>query len=206
MTINPYESPKVSAEEAPLDFDDGIDGELRYSVDLEDVLAFHEFHAINSPAVRNQLYGWMVLVGVVSIAPVILRPSQQPSWLRLAIAFAIAIMSSLIIRPVMKWNVRRHVRTSVERLYRDYGKNEGVFGAHRLLVTVHGLIEQTAVSESRHDYSTIARIEDTPEFVLIFVSAFCAHIIPKKKLEYGNIESFMARLRELVSDEVNAAS
>ena len=194
MPVNPYEPPLARAEALPSS-DRVNDRSLRYAIDFEDIMEFQKFHFAHSPTMRNQRFGLIVFAACFSGAACVLLLSDLSFPLRLAIASVVAILSAMTVPLFFK----RAIANQTQKLLRE-GSNEGILGEHELHIDERGLTEITSVNEARHALSSIARIEETDVYAFIYISTLQAHVIPKKKVQSGDIVGFMARLRELATN------
>ncbi len=195
MQVNPYEPPKFNTESLPSRalISDRL---IRYSVDFEDILEFQKFHFAHSATMRNQIFGLMGIIALFTGAAGVLILSDFSLPMRLAVATVVATLSAIAIREFLMWSISRQTR----KLLRQ-GSNDGMVGDHQLIIEERFLTELTSVNETRHAFAGIVRIEETDDYAFIYISSLQAHAIPKKKMQYGDLVGFMARLRELVPGE-----
>jgi len=91
----------------------------------------------------------------------------------IAIAFAICVLSQRILE---RWLMRRVIRKQVA----DERPQRGQLGRHTLSLSEDGLIERTAVGESRTAWTGVDRVEQDRAYIFIYTSAAAAHVIPKR--------------------------
>jgi hypothetical protein len=59
-------------------------------------------------------------------------------------------------------------------------RNKGVIGWHKITLQEAKLVETTAVNESHAEWFGVDRIEETPNYLFIYVTPTNAHVIPKR--------------------------
>jgi len=92
------------------------------------------------------------------------------------------IVIALPIVFVAQWYLeRRLVRRAILRLLKEEKSGRGQLGKHRILVNEDGVIESTAVGESRTSWAGVDRIEQNPDYIFIYTSPSAAHLIPKRE-------------------------
>ena len=58
--------------------------------------------------------------------------------------------------------------------------DKGQLGKHRVKLNEAGLVEATAVSESRTSWAGVDRVEQNEKYIFIYTSPAAAHMIPKR--------------------------
>lgn len=157
---------------------------IRYSLTEEDVVAFCEYHVATSPMIRRQmararfLYPlWFLGCGVV-----LWFALERPAF---PIAFSFVAVAWIIWWPSY-W--KRHYRKQVIGLYRE-GRNTSLFGDHELELGSEGPVAKSpSGEESKYRWSSIERVEQTPEYLFLYVSALQAIIVPRGRVREGNFE------------------
>ena len=193
MSINPYNPPNTpNSQNGSLDEANGfVPGVLRYSIELSDFIAFQQFHFRNSPSQRRMLY-FPILVGIV-LAIFLMRSSfaRFPIWVSFVLLSIIAFVGILTGKFVFSWMIGFQTR----RLLTE-GSGEGLLGQHELEMANGFLIERTAVNEHRQLLSKIDRILETEEFAFVYISSLQAHVIPKRRIQHGDVDAFLEQLRK----------
>jgi hypothetical protein len=77
---------------------------------------------------------------------------------------------------VQRWQIRRAISGLVE----EEKPGRGQLGAHKISLDEAGLVEITAVNESRHSWSGVDRVEQDQEYIFIYTAPHAALIIPKR--------------------------
>ena len=195
MTPNPYKPPAAEVDTFRSNSGQAADDlVLRYEVDFDDIMEFQRFHYAHSPTMRNQRYGLIGFVSLVTIAFCLQTLSEYPLSHRFAMAAPLVLLNGFVVYFYLKWSITRQTR----KLNRE-GSNLGILGEHELRLDEKGLTEITSVNESRYTYSGLSRIEETSDYAFIYISTLQAHVVPKKKIVDGDIGSFMSIIRQRVS-------
>ena len=73
------------------------------------------------------------------------------------------------------------------------GENNGVLGHHKIVLNDKGLIETMSVNETFHSWKSVERIEQSDEYIFIYIGPSMAHFIPKRFFaDRGDAERFFA--------------
>ncbi len=159
--------------------------EVSYELTPDDLYAFQWRAVFESPMgrrTRRIVYGaWTLAVLLFSAVPAIGRDGfvlSRMSFTFLALALPIVL--------VVQWCLERWlVRRAILRLLREEKPGRGQLGTHRIVVSEDGLIESTAVGESRTSWVGVDRIEQNPAYIFIYTSPSAAHLIPKRAFSDG---------------------
>jgi hypothetical protein len=82
---------------------------------------------------------------------------------------------------LLQWFLERLVvRHAIRSLIRDERPGRGQLGRHRMVLGEDGVIESTAVNESRTAWSGVDRVEQSADYIFIYTSPAAAHVIPKR--------------------------
>ena len=154
--------------------------EVDYEITRDDLFAFQWRAVFTSPkAVRRTRWTyafWLVPIVLFAAVPAIGPDGFVLSRISLtfiAIAFAICVLSQRILE---RWLMRRVIRRQVA----DERPQRGQLGRHTLSLSEDGLIERTAVGESRTAWTGVDRVEQDRAYIFIYTSAAAAHVIPKR--------------------------
>jgi hypothetical protein len=154
--------------------------EVEYELTLDDLYAFQWRAAFTSPRgrrARRRVYLlWLLALVLFSIVPAIGPGGFVIS--RANFTFLVVALPTVFLA---QWYLEtRLMRRAILGLLREEKPGRGLLGKHRLVVSESGLIESTAVGESRTSWAGVDRIEQNPEYFFIYASAAAAHIIPKR--------------------------
>ena len=103
-------------------------------------------------------------------------------------------------------------KRQTRRLILDFLKEEkpdrGLLGAHKISLNEAGLVEITAVNESRHSWVGVDRVEHDQKYIYIYTAPHAALIIPKRAFRTSQeAESFyqLARVSKLSATAASPA-
>jgi hypothetical protein len=168
--------------------------ELEYTLTLEDLVAFEEYHADHSPSIQRKrkfMRFFYPLVGIATGLYLVIIDGG----LMIAIVFLIIIFLAMAI-----WffsapkRFRRHHRRAVTKLYQE-GSNRALLGHQQQRADQNGLHSSSALGESRMNWSAIERMQSTPDYTFIYLSAVTAIVIPRKSVMRGDYEGFVQFVR-----------
>lgn len=164
---------------------------LRYILELDDLVAFHQFYIDTSPVVRKRRLTSVISFGVIFIALGLLRWQLENSIVPLVYFVVFAIVFT-----TWYWHASRKVKPKrVAKLYAKE-RNRGMFCQHELEILPDGLLERTPVGEQKTQFQGIDRIESTATHSFVFIGTFLAHVVPHAKVTEGDVDSFIATLKE----------
>ena len=154
--------------------------EVEYELTPDDLYAFQWHGAFVSSsgrrARRTAYLLWVLAVLLFAIVPAIGADGftiSRVSFTFILVAIAIGFLFQWLME---RWLMRRAIR----QLVKDEKPGKGLLGRHRIVVSRDGLIESTAVGESRTSWAGVDRIEQDPHYIFIYTSLVAAHVIPKR--------------------------
>jgi hypothetical protein len=154
--------------------------EIEYELTRRDLYAFQWRAVFASPrgrrARRKVYFLWLLAVVLFAAVPAIGADGfaiSRVNFTFLVIAFPVVVLFQWFLE-------RRLVRSAILQLLKEEKPGKGQLGKHRMVVSEDGLIESTAVGESRISWAGVDRIEQNPEYIFIYTSALGAHVIPKR--------------------------
>jgi hypothetical protein len=154
--------------------------EIEYELTREDLFAFQWRAVFESPRGRRMRGGvylfWFLALLVFSIVPAIGPDGfdlSRVSFTFLAVTFPIVALTQWFLE-------RRLMRRAILRLLADERPDRGQLGKHRLVMSEEGLVESTAVGESRSSWAGVNRIEQNLDYIFIYTSPAAAHVIPRR--------------------------
>lgn len=72
------------------------------------------------------------------------------------------------------------MRRAILQMLKDHKPEKGQLGKHRIVLGEDGVVESTAVGESRTSWAGVERVEQNPDYIFIYTSPVAAHVIPKR--------------------------
>jgi len=164
---------------------------IRYSVVLDDALAFSAHYANTSPMVRARYRRYLIIYPTLFMILGIIYALRHNSIQPLVVP---ALLSAAFIGWVL-FGSKRFYLWRVAKIYAS-APNKTVFCEHEMELLPGVFIERTALNENRASLATIDRIVTTDSHVFIHIGAGIAHIIPRDKIIEGDLDDFVARLTE----------
>ncbi len=154
--------------------------EVSYELTPDDLYAFQWRAAFESPLgrrTRRTVYlGWTLAVLLFAVVPAIGADGFVVS--RISFTFILVALSIVFLG---QWFLeRRLMRRAILRMLQDEKPGRGQLGAHRIVVSEDGVIESTAVGESRTSWAGVDRVEQNPDYIFIYTAPTAAHLIPKR--------------------------
>ena len=163
---------------------------IRYSVTLEDLIAFNRFHIQHSRQLVRQrrIAGLALPLATILVAVVLAILRSDFRLLPFVVLFVVLYV--LFLRRAYGKGLEKKLR----RLYAE-GKNKGVLGEHSLHLQDDGISRQSDVGSTTVAFRGIEKIESTPTHTFIYISALSAIVIPKERVIEGDYSEFLMHLR-----------
>lgn len=149
--------------------------EINYELTEKDYLDFNVFHAENSPTIRRSILIQRLIGPVIFlIMPFYAtRYTGIPLWYWVIIFGTLGALWYSFYPKYIKWEVSR--RTS--KLIKE-GKDGKILGNKNIKLTPEGIYGTSLYSEEKVKWDSIERIEETEDYIYIFISSISAFIIP----------------------------
>lgn len=74
-------------------------------------------------------------------------------------------------------------RRTIREFLKQERQDKGQLGKHRLVLDDAGLVETTAVGESRTSWPGVHRVEQNADYIFIYVAPASAHLIPRRSFK-----------------------
>lgn len=166
---------------------------VTYTNTIDDMVAFNMYHISYSPTLRRiRLWSTWGLALIVLLISALVSLFRRDPFLLIVIASWSAIYL-LVSIPWYKWTVRRRIG----KLVRE-GQNRSFLCEHTLRLTADGLHAASEVSEGKILWSGIERIGENEEYLFIYTGAGVGIVIPKGRIEAGDVVAFTDELRRNV--------
>jgi len=81
---------------------------------------------------------------------------------------------------------KRMTRHGILEVMKEEKPEKGRLGTHKLKLDETGLVESTAVGESRTLWGGVDRIEHDPDYIYIYTAPAMAHVIPRRSFNSPN--------------------
>lgn len=154
--------------------------EVEYDLTPDDLFAFHWRAAFRSRIGRRARYRvyayWFLALLLFSAVPAIGPGGFVVS--RMNFAFLLVALPPIVL--AQWWWDRRLTRRTILQLVEEEKPGKGHLGRHRVVLSEAGVVEITAVNESRTSWAGVDRVEQNSEYIFIYTSPSTAHVIPRR--------------------------
>jgi hypothetical protein len=170
--------------------------DIEYELTRDDLYAFQWRAAFRSPRGRRSrrtvyIY-WLVALLIFATLPAIGADGFTIS----RVNFGFVLVAYPIVALAQWWWERWLMRRAILRLIRDEKPDRGQLGLHRLVLDEEGVLERTAVGESRTAWAGVHRVEQDDRYIYLYTSSAAAHVIPKRAFaDPGDAEAFYQHSR-----------
>lgn len=164
---------------------------IRYTVALDDLIAFNRYHIGNSPAMKRQFHIFYIITPGILLLVFSCIAILEQSLGFFIVGILLAVFLSFGGAIYYRWNLGATVR----KLYGE-GKNKGVLGEHTLELIEDDIIAKTDVGESRSRISSLERIEASPDHAFFYTSALTAFVVPRNNVLEGDFDLFPQETRK----------
>jgi hypothetical protein len=154
--------------------------EVEYELTREDLYAFQWRAAFESPRgrrIRRWVYlGWLLAIVLFAIVPAI----GPDGFVLSRVSFTFIVVAFPIVALAQWFLERRLMGRLIRGLLEEEKPGRGQLGKHRLALSEDGIVESTAVGESRTSWAGVDRVEQNSDYIFIYTSPAAAHMIPKR--------------------------
>jgi hypothetical protein len=164
--------------------------EVQYELTADDLFSFHWRAAFESAIARRTRRSGLLSVFVVLLLLTFLPAISSPeflfhwlNWVMIAVVFPTVAVAYRFLE-------RGLIRRAIRELVRREQPNKGLIGRHRMVLDESGLIESTAVGESRTSWAGVDRVEQNDAYVFIYTTPTMAHVIPKRAFDGSGAQAF----------------
>lgn len=153
--------------------------EINYILTERDYLKFNLFHAKNSKTVSKSLALQRFLAPVIFlIGAFVFSWIGNESFIGLLITFSIIGVLWIIYYP--KYFYGLIIKNTRKML--NEGKNDGLLGEHKMILSEIGIIDSNINSETQVKWIGIKKFEEVDNYFYIYNTAVSAYILPKSSL------------------------
>lgn len=153
---------------------------LEFELTQEDYINYHIAYSKKSPSIRRsimiqRMFGPAIFI----IAPfIVIKFSEIPLWYWIII-FGITSIAWFIFFPkYSNWDMKRRLKKMLKE-----GSNENLFNTRSVTLTESGITEASSIGQSKINWDKIVSLEETDDYIYIYISSVSAHIIPKRVFE-----------------------
>ncbi len=176
------------------------DNYLKYTITIDDLIAFNMYHVKNSPTVRRNFYILQICVAgtifVFFLCQAILQRKLSP----LIGGFFGALFGYIFFTCFLTLTYSLGIKTTTTKMFKE-GSAKGILGEHILELTDTEIIERTSVNELKTMISFLERVETTSEYAFIYISSLQAHLIPRSSIIEGNLDNFLQELNRKIEEK-----
>lgn len=173
--------------------------EVEYELTHDDMYHYQWRAGIRSPSVKRtkiKLYlAILFIFSVLTFLPAL--DSDGFDFARITLVWFIWLIPFVVIMWFFeKWQARR----TILDFLKEEKPGRGQLGAHKVSLDEAGLVETTAVNESRHSWTGVDRVEHDQKYIYIYTAPHAALVIPKRAFHSSQeAESFyqFARVSKL---------
>ena len=172
---------------------------LCYENTIDDLVAFqHHFYRSSGNVTRNKRIAVVVIYSVFIIFSLVAPTTNQVSRTSLILIMIAAATLAVVL---YGWLINWCMTDGTKRLYGE-GSQKGVIGAHELSFTDQGLLEKNDVGETLIYWHGIQRIDETDDYVFVFLTTMQAHAIPRHSVTEGELAAFVSELKQIRNQKV----
>jgi len=154
--------------------------EVEYELTRDDLYAF-QWRAAFKSRIGRRSRRMVYLLWLLAIVLIAILPAIGPDGFVISRAnFTFLIVAFPIVAFAQWLSETSLMRRTIRRLLAEEKPDRGQLGKHRVVVSETGLVESTAVGESRTSWAGVDRIEQNQQYIFIYTSAAAAHMIPKR--------------------------
>ena len=151
-----------------------------YNLSSNDLVAFVQFHSAQSPTVRRQRYGCLVIAFLVMLLfPTFILLTNDMPLLETAQNIWPLLLSPplflLVVIPYIKWRSRNLSKRMLEE-----GRNLGFYGDCTLSLETDGIHESKSSGETVRNWSSVEKIVVAPKHLFIYTSGIEAFVVPRR--------------------------
>ncbi|GEK91235.1 YcxB family protein [Alkalibacterium kapii] len=171
---------------------------LEYELTEEDYLNFNIYHSRKSPSIKKKIFIQRIMGPIIfMITPfVVTNFSDIPLWYWLTIFIFMSIVWFIYYPKYVNWELKKGVEKMLEE-----GNNENLFDRKSLTITEEGLREVSSIGSSNVSWDKINSVDETKEYIYVYISSLSAHIIPKRAFNDPNEQKNF--LNELMKQTVS---
>jgi len=144
--------------------------ELEYELTFDDLYAFQwraAFRSRGARRARKKVYAyWLLALLLFSVLPAI----GPDGFVISRVNFTFLMVGFLAFVFAYWYLEKRLTRRGILELLKEEKPGKGQLGKHRLVLAEGGVVESTAVGESRTSWAGVDRIEQNTEYIFIYVA------------------------------------
>ncbi len=159
--------------------------EIEFELLEKDYINFNINHSMKSPGLKKNIFGQRILGPIIFLLiPFILKTYTKIPLLYWLTIFGILSVVWFIFYPkYFNWEMTRRIQKMLKE-----GNNENIYIRRKIILSEEGIIEKSDIGESNMPWIQVGKVEETDEYIYIYISSISAHIIPKRVFTDKNEE------------------
>ena len=181
--------------------------QVDFDISMDDLATFNQYHGMHQSRMAKCSY-WVsiAILPAMSLLILYLLTPENPTLLYWVVCFLVPLALLFYSPRLYQSGLRKMmIRAMIS------GDNRGTFGHHTISIDENGLNERTEVNNSHWSWFGIETIEQTDDYIYIYISSLMAHIIPKRAFTnaeqadefFSSAEIFLARCKAQPVSGVN---
>jgi hypothetical protein len=154
--------------------------EVDYELTRDDLYAFQLRATQVSPVARRarrKLYIYLFLaVFLLAIVPAI----GADGFVVSRVSFGFLLIFYPLVAGITWLLEKRLTRRTILELLKEEVPEKGQLGKHKVMLDDSGVLEGTAVGQSRTSWAGINRVEQSPDYIYIYTTPSAAFVIPRR--------------------------
>jgi hypothetical protein len=168
---------------------------IQYSFLEDDLVEFQQFHMAHSPFVRKQRMLVMAIFTTAIMFLAAIIKSERPEFPGIVPRLVTGGFVSAVFCVILHFAYRRNIGKYIRRLVHE-GSTDGVFGSQELELDDLGITRRTIMRMSFAAWPVVRRVEETSDYVLIYVSSIEAYVIRKNRVVDGDLDQLVKAVKE----------
>lgn len=171
--------------------------EIKFKLREEDYINFNIDHAKKSASLKKNLMLQRVMGPIIFLAfPFLIKKQTEiPMWYWITIFSITSIVWFVFYPRYFNWRMKKSVRKMLKE-----GSNKNLFSERKIKILETGILETTSIGETNLKWDQIDKIEETDDYIYIYISSISAHIIPKRIFKNENEKQIF--LKEILKYKV----
>lgn len=151
--------------------------ELEFELLEQDYINFNIDHAKKASALKKNILMQRILGPIIfSLFPFIIRMYTEILMWYWVTIFGILSVSWYVFYPkYFNWEMARRLKKMLKE-----GNNENILIQRKIRLSEQGILETSPIGETNISWSQVDKVEETDEYIYIYISSISAHIIPKR--------------------------
>lgn len=164
--------------------------ELEFELLEEDYINFNIDHAKKSSSLKKNILMQRILgPALFLIFPFIIRGyTEIPMWYWVTIFGIVSVVWFIYYPKYFNWEMTRRVKKMLSE-----GSNENILNRRKIILSDEGILEKSLIGESNVSWNQVDKVEESNEYIYIYISSISAHIIPKRIFKDENEKQMFIR-------------